>query len=178
MNPGKRFEEDFFNSFFREISVAGSRRKTRLLKYPQVQIDRVYDNVGGYVGVVSFCDFYSYTHPNMFYFELKSVTGKSLPFDNISDNQFVGLLARSNVFGIFAGLVIEFRDEAGGNHRAFFLDIREAASLRACADRKSISLGQCERLGLELFGQKKRVRYMYNVLPWLSVIKERCPHER
>ena len=155
MNRGKMFEEDFFKSF------SG---------YPEISIDRVNDNMGGYAGVSGFCDFNIYKYPNLFHLELKSTEAKSLSFDALTRHQFSGLLDKSQIPGICAGIVVEWHNDRSLFHAVYYLDIREWAFLKTTEDRKSLTLEHCMDKGIALLGWKKVTRYRYEILPWLQQI--------
>lgn len=65
-------------------------------------VNRVADNTAGYMGGRNICDFITYLYPNIFYFELKTTKGNTLPFSNITDNQWQGLLEKEKIEGVGA----------------------------------------------------------------------------
>ena len=96
VNRGKQFENVIRKSFER---VEG------------VSIDRLNDNTAGFKGVAGICDFIVYREPYEYYFECKSVHGASLPFSNITDTQWNGLLEKSKIEGVFAGVICWWIDK-------------------------------------------------------------------
>ena len=92
MNRGKDFEE----TFKKQMVTSG------------FDVNRVCDNTAGYMGGRNICDFITYVYPNIFYLELKSTKGNTLPFSNISKNQWAGLLEKENIEGAGAGIVVWF----------------------------------------------------------------------
>lgn len=92
MNRGKDFE-----SHFRKQMDAGG-----------FDVNRVADNTAGYMGGRNICDFITYLYPNIFYFELKTTKGNTLPFSNITDNQWQGLLEKEKIEGVGAGVIVWF----------------------------------------------------------------------
>ena len=70
-----------------------------------VSIDRLNDNTAGFKGVAGICDFIVYKEPYEYYIECKSVHGASLPFRNITDTQWSGLLEKSKIEGVYAGII-------------------------------------------------------------------------
>ena len=175
MNDGKRFEEDFYESFFetQKNLVTGNSVKQR--RFQNISIDRVYDNTGGYAGVAGFCDFNVFRQPNLFHLELKHISGSSLPLANITDKQYSGLLEKSNILGICAGLVICFDDK--DRHAVYFLDIRDVRNFKALNERKSIPQTFCELRGIVLEHVLKRTRYTYLVGTWLARIAKENNYE-
>ena len=96
VNRGKNFERVIKESF---------------LKVPEVSIDRLHDQTNGYAGSWNICDFIVYKEPYEYYIECKSVKGASLPFVNITDNQWSGLLEKSKIKGVCAGIICWFIDK-------------------------------------------------------------------
>lgn len=95
-NRGKKFENVIKESF---------------LKVPNVSIDRLHDQTTGFKGSQNICDFIVYKEPYEYYIECKSVHGASLPFSNISDTQWNGLFQKSQIEGVFAGVICWFIDK-------------------------------------------------------------------
>lgn len=90
VNRGKEFEQ---------------RIKEAFEKVPNVSIDRVHDQTTRYKGSTNICDFVVYKEPYEYYIECKSVHGNVLPFKNITDAQWSGLLAKSRIKGVYAGII-------------------------------------------------------------------------
>ena len=80
-------------------------------KVPNVSIDRLHDQTTGFKGSSNICDFIVYREPYEYYFECKSVHGASLPFSNITDTQWNGLLEKSKIEGVFAGVICWWVDK-------------------------------------------------------------------
>ena len=89
-NRGKKFERVIKDAF---------------QKVPGVSIDRLHDQTNGFRGSENICDFIVYRKPYEYYFECKSVHGNTLPFTNITDTQWNGLLAKSQIQGVCAGVI-------------------------------------------------------------------------
>ena len=96
VNRGKQFE-DVIKASFENI--------------PGVSIDRLHDQTTGYMGSRNICDFIVYKKPHEFYIECKSVHGNTLPFSNITDNQWKGLLDKSKIPGVYAGVICWWVDK-------------------------------------------------------------------
>ena len=102
-------------------------------KVPGVSIDRLHDQMNGFAGSANISDFIMYKYPHEYYIECKSVHGNTLPFSNISKNQWNGMLEKSKIDGVFAGvmcclwcttspgLTIPFALHLSHNPPAFFL---------------------------------------------------------
>lgn len=80
-------------------------------KVPHVSIDRLHDQTTGFRGSQNICDFIVYREPYEYYFECKSVHGVSLPFSNITETQWSGLLEKSKIEGVFAGIICWWVDK-------------------------------------------------------------------
>ena len=90
-------------------------------KVPGVSIDRLHDQTNGFKGSQNICDFIVYKEPYEYYFECKSVHGRTLSihsiphtgkdgkvcgfYGNITDKQWGGLLEKSKIPGVFAGII-------------------------------------------------------------------------
>lgn len=87
---GKEFELKFKKDFIRTV--------------PDSSIDRIYDSVSGYKSVSNIADFICYKFPNLFFIELKSCKGASLPFLNIT--QYDKLKDKVGILGVRAGVIL------------------------------------------------------------------------
>lgn len=154
MNRGKDFEANFREQ----------------LNNNGFDVNRVADNTAGYMGGRNICDFIVYNYPNIFYFELKTTKGNTLPFSNITDNQFNGLIEKEKVAGAGAGVVVWFLD----HDKTFF--VSAGALLRFKAEgvkslhinvltEKAQAFENCSYFKIfEIKGKKKRVFFNYNML--------------
>lgn len=95
-NRGKQFEDVIKQAFE---------------KVPGVSIDRLNDNTAGFKGIAGICDFIVYKEPYEYYIECKSVHGNTLPFRNITDTQWNGLLEKSKIEGVHAGIICWWVDK-------------------------------------------------------------------
>lgn len=80
-------------------------------KLHNVSIDRIHDQTTKYKGSQNICDFIVYREPYEFYFECKSIHGNTFPLSNITDTQYKGLLNKSQINGVFAGIIIWWIDK-------------------------------------------------------------------
>lgn len=96
VNRGKSFENEI---------------RKQLERMSGVSVDRVHDQTTGFRGSKNICDIIAYRYPNEFYFECKTVHGNVLPFSNISDNQWKGLVEKSTKLGVFAGIICWWVDK-------------------------------------------------------------------
>lgn len=149
-NSGKDFEEDFKKS-------VGN----------QVALTRLYDVVGGNMGVAHICDFIVGFSPWTFYLELKSTKTNTLPLRNISTTQYEGLLDKSKYRGNIAGLLIQYRKY--GEH--YFVPIQEIEYLRN-KGRKSVQIKDIHNKLITSYpfpATLKRTRYNYNFLEFIKL---------
>lgn len=153
-NRGKKFEQVIREAFE---------------KVPGVSIDRIPDQTMRYRGAQNICDFIVYKEPYEYYIECKSVHGNTLPFSNISSAQWEGLLKKSKIEGVFAGVLCWWIDKDVTK----FIPIqvledekyREAKSIRYDAD---LGLGFVNNNGIlvpivQIQGKKKRVFFDYDM---------------
>ena len=137
--------------------------RTAFLKVPNVSIDRLHDQTTGFKGSQNICDFIVYKEPYEYYIECKSVHGASLPFSNITDTQWNGLLEKSKIEGVFAGVICWWIDK----DKTMFLPIHILDDLRRNHNYKSYRYDYSHWNGIqktiEIKGKKKRVFFDYNM---------------
>ena len=104
------------------------------------------------------CDFEVYNPytRQLFYLELKTVKGVSIPFNNIKDNQIEGLLD-SRKYGIISGLLINM------NSRVYWLDIIDFVTFKNTTERKSLPLEYLKEKGLFIPSHKLQKYYRYDL---------------
>jgi len=161
VNRGKKFEKVVQECFERINDVS---------------IDRIHDQTTGYRGSSNICDFIVYREPNEFYFECKSVHGNTLPFSNITETQWEGLLEKSAIPGVYAGIICWWIDK--GVTR--FIPIQELQDLKDINvksiryDSKfPVDFGNGLYESIEIPAAKKRVFYDYDMEALLNEIAER-----
>lgn len=134
-------------------------------KVPNVSIDRLHDQTTGFKGSSNICDFIVYREPYEYYFECKSVHGNLFPFRNLTDTQYNGLLEKSHIEGVFAGVICWWVDK---DFTAFIpiQSIERAVE----ADWKSFRY-DLEGHFIEITGKKKRVFFDYDMEKFLNEIQ-------
>ena len=144
-NRGKKFEQVIREAFE---------------KVPGVSIDRIPDQTMHHKGAANICDFIVYKEPYEYYIECKSVHGNTLPFSNISSAQWEGLLKKSKIEGVFAGVICWWVNK----DVTLFIDIRRLEYLRD-AGLKSIRYDNEEwtDLIMPIKGKKKRIFFEYDM---------------
>lgn len=93
-NYGKRFEDKF--------------KKDWQSSFPEGTIDRLRDNMSGYLNISNISDFIGYNYPNIFYLECKSCLGNTFPFSDLT--QYDKLKYKVSIKGARVGVVIWFRE--------------------------------------------------------------------
>ena len=156
INRGKQFEDVIKKAF---------------LQVPDVSIDRLHDQTNGFLGSANTCDFIVYKKPYEYYIECKSVHGNTLPFSNITDTQWKGLLEKSKIEGVFAGVICWWIDKDVTR----FMPIQVLDYLRE-EGYKSIRFDAFPfRLDLlpiiEIKGKKKRVFFDYDMEDFFNDIR-------
>ena len=167
-NYGKEFERQVFKNFSEIESVS---------------IDRIPDQVTRYRGSSSnICDFLVYCEPKLLYLECKSTHGASLSiysnpkmgkdgklhgfYGDIRDSQWEGLLKKSEIKGVRAGVIIWFVDK----DVTFYVPI-EILSYMRMQGQKSINFEtepytlvteHGERPMVAIPGTKKRTLFEYD----------------
>lgn len=136
-------------------------------KVPGVSIDRLHDQTTGWKGSTNICDFIVYREPYEYYIECKSVHGASLPFSNITDKQWNGLLEKSKIKGVFAGVICWFVDK----DITLYIPI-DTLEFYKYRGYKSINYKQLDIWinyeAIEISGKKKRVFFDYDMEDFLD----------
>lgn len=148
INRGKQFEQIVRECFER---------------IPGVSIDRLHDQTTRYKGSsANICDFIVYQYPHQYYLECKSVHGNTLPFTNISDTQWKGLLAKSSIKGVYAGILCWWIDKDVTR----FIPIKLLQYMREVDEAKSYRYdfgGYVDFPAYEIKGSKKRIFWSYDM---------------
>lgn len=168
-NRGKKFEEVVRDAFE---------------KVSNTSVVRLHDQTNGYLGSSNHCDFIVYRKPYEFHIECKSVHGNTLSihsipkpdkhgvlhgfYGNITDTQWTGLLEKSKISGVVAGVICWWVDK----DVTLFIDIRRLEYLRN-AGLKSIRYDNDEwtDLIIPIKGKKKRVFFDYDMEGFLDEIR-------
>ena len=162
-NRGKKFEEVIKESF---------------LKIPNVSIDRLHDQTNGFAGSSNICDFIVYREPYQYYFECKAVHGNTLSihsnepkrkYGNISNKQWEGMLEKSKILGVFAGVICWWIDK----DVTLFIPIQTLQILKTL-EYKSIryDINTTNYVIIPIPGKKKRVFFDYDMNRFLWEIED------
>lgn len=90
VNYGKKFEQKFKEDFLKSL--------------PNSTIDRLYDVTMGYKAISQISDYIGYRFPNIFYLEIKTHKGASIPIDNIT--QYEKLICKIGIPGVRVGVIL------------------------------------------------------------------------
>lgn len=109
-----------------------------------------------------------YKEGTLNYFECKAIHGNTLNFKSyIRDNQWNGLLAKSFISGINAGIICWFIDV----DKTVFLDIQDLQYLSECENKSFNIMKDINKIPVtEIDGIKKRVFFEYNLEKFLEDI--------
>lgn len=80
-------------------------------KVPETSVVRLHDQTTGYIGSSNHCDFIVYHKPYEYHIECKSVHGNTFPLSNITDTQYKGMLEKSQIDGVIAGVICWWIDK-------------------------------------------------------------------
>lgn len=179
VNRGKQFEKKIRDAFE---------------KVPGVSIDRVTDQTTKYLGSTNICDYIVYKKPYEYYIECKSVHGNTLSiysipkpdkkgvlhgfYGNISDAQWTGLLEKSKIEGVVAGVICWWIQK----DITLFIPIQilEAERLEG---KKSIKFdyenqflgyypsSELEIKTIKILGEKKRVYFDYDMEDFFNKVR-------
>lgn len=147
INRGKDFENAIKESFE---------------KVPNTNVVRLLDPQRGYAGVRNICDFVVYHYPHQYLIECKSVYGNTLPFSNITKNQWEGL-TNANCFGVRSGYMVWFID----HDITLFVTAKLLDSLKQDG-YKSLNVKDVDKLSRDtnlyvIKGTKKRIMFEYDM---------------
>ena len=140
--------------------------KSAFEKVDGVSIDRLHDQTTGFKGSKNICDFIVYKEPYEYYIECKSVHGNTFPFSNITDTQYSGLLEKSKIQGVFAGIIVWWTDK----------DITKYIPIECIKwnkenDYKSLRYNHNGTKFIEIKGKKKRVFFEYDMEEFFNEIQ-------
>lgn len=162
VNRGKQFEDIIKEGF---------------LKVPDVSIDRLHDQTNGYLGSSNICDFIVYKKPYEYYIECKSVHGNTLSihsndqkkkYGNITNKQWEGLLEKSKIKGVFAGIICWWIDKDITRFIPIqILQCEKDGGMKSIRYDADLGIGYQDEYQfspvIDLKGKKKRVFFDYDM---------------
>lgn len=126
-------------------------REDFMRTFPDGTIDRLYDPVGGYVGIKNICDFIAFYKKNIFYLEVKSKDGNTFPFANLT--QYDKLIKKVGIPGVRTGVILWFKD----HDIALYVPIKIITEMKK-AGKKSLNIKDISNYNIyKLPSIKKRV---------------------
>lgn len=135
---------------------------------PDTSVTRLIDPQAGYAGVRNICDFIVYKYPTQFFLECKSCHGNTLSihsnnpkkmYGEITNTQWEGLLEKSEVRGVVAGVLIWFID----HDKTVFVPIQRLKQYRQDG-YKSVNITKMwDDDWCALDGRKKRIYFEYDM---------------
>ena len=145
---GKKFEEDFKNSFSKKLFIyklkdAGGWGKAKETRFT----------------ISNMCDYIAFTGKTLLLLELKSTKGKSIPFDRIRKNQYRDLEKETGKENVIPAVVFNFRD----TEETILVHINTLIEYKNTTERKSYPLNWIKDNGVIIGQEKKRTRYKYNI---------------
>jgi len=167
-NRGKKFENVIRKAFE---------------KVEGVSIDRLHDQTTGFAGSTNICDYIIYKKPFEYYVECKSVHGNTLSihgtdekhkYGNITNTQWEGLLEKSKIKGVFAGILCWWVDK----DVTLFIPIQTLYIWRTQTEVKSVryDIYQKDLDVLKIDGKKKRVFFDYDMGSFFHAIEKEARH--
>lgn len=149
VNRGKQFEEQIRQAFE---------------NVPDTSVIRLIDPQSGYAGVRNICDFIVYRQPHQYFIECKSCYGNTLPFSNITENQWKGLAEASKIPGVIAGYMIWFID----HNRTVFVLAQSMVVHKELGEKSWNIAKQWDSDFYEIKGKKKRILFDYDMTGFLN----------
>ncbi len=131
-------------------------------RVPNTVVYRIPDQMTYKVGSANPCDFFIYHAPILYAIECKATNKPSLPFTNISDNQWKELFKMSQVDGVVAGVLCWFVNY----DRTAFLPIQFLMCLKQNG-AKSIRFDADDENIIDIPGRKKRIFFDYDLEEFL-----------
>ena len=154
-NSGKQFEENFKKSVPSDVHVYRFKDSTAS-----------FDGAKTKFAIYNSCDFEIFHGGNLYWLELKSHKGASLPLGCVRDTQVKELTKASNK-GVICGLLTYFSDKK----RVFWLDINDYNDFVNDNDRKSIPISYFEEEGIEVDVKMLSVNIRLDIKKFLSVFE-------
>lgn len=151
-NQGKRFEQDFANSFDRK----------------KWWVYRLRDNAASFAkgnntrfASSNICDYILFHNDTktLYLLELKSTKNSSIPYSMIRENQITEL-TYSSKYNLVAGFIFNFREK---NNVTYFMHINDFNEMTSCINKKSFNIMDIQKYNsIEINNKKKRTRYTYD----------------
>lgn len=153
VNRGKQFEQVIRDAFE---------------QVPNTSIVRLPDPTSGYLGVRNISDFVVYHYPYQYFIECKSVHGNTLPFGNLTYNQWYGLLEMSQIKGVVAGVICWWVDKDVTK----FIPIQLIQKMQdsGCKSIRYDIIWGSGYSTVDIKGKKKRVFFDYDMMEFFKEV--------
>ena len=106
-------------------------------------LDRLPDQMNGFVGSKNPCDFTLYKYPYKYYIESKATWADRFDFSMISDFQYTSLLEKSKIHGVYGYVIVLFASAK----RAFRIDINEIEKVKQ-SGKNSLNINKIDKWGI------------------------------
>jgi penicillin-binding protein-related factor A (putative recombinase) len=127
---------------------------------PDTSVTRLLDPQAGYAGVRNICDFIVYKYPTQYFLECKSIKGNTLNFkSDITKNQWDGMLEKSAIHGVVAGVIVWFID----HDKTIFVPIQDLEEMRIAGHKSFNVTSEYSTYYYHLEGKKKRIYFEYDM---------------
>ena len=184
VNRGKTFEDVIKDAFER---------------VPDTSVVRLHDQTTGYLGSSNHCDFIVYRKPYEYHIECKSVHGNTLSihsipkpdkhgvlhgfYGNITDTQWNGLVEKSKIEGVVAGVICWWIDkDVTAFIPIWYLDYIKRNHPEVKSINVNLMLKESEELEkyidfknphfIQIKGKKKRVFFDYAMKEFLEEVSK------
>ena len=151
MTPGKQCENDIKNSIPKDKNYFFYRFRDNAANFGSGNSNTRFSSN-------NLCDCLIMAKDKLFFVELKTHKGASLPLSAIRKNQLDGM-AKINHPNIRAVFIINFRDK----NKTYSIAAKELKNYFDNNDRKSIPIGYLEEHGTEIIAKKKITHYRYDL---------------
>lgn len=169
INYGKRFESDFQSSVIKAMDVtrlkdapSSFNKNCTVCKHNRIRFTPK-----------NICDFICYSYPNIFYIELKSHKGKSIPFaaicKNPKDTRLFEMVEKEENKGVYSFVIFNWRDI---ENKTYVVPAESVNEYIKYSPRKSIPYAWTFENGVRLDHKLKRIRYSYDIKKWLEEFNE------
>lgn len=103
--------------------------------------NRIPDQMTGQFGSKNICDFICYKYPFMYYIESKATWNDRWEFNQLTDTQYDGLLAKSKISGCYGVIIVLF----ASYKRAFAFHIEDIDTYIKTYGKKSLNISKIDR---------------------------------
>ena len=163
MNAGKQFEAD----------IKASCPKTAYIYRFRDSASSFGESTNTRFTPSNICDYLLFDDESrsLYFLELKTTKGASLPLSNIRENQIKQLTEAGERHNIIAGFVVNFREKE--NFTAF-IDIESFNQMLKNLEKKSFNIEDMRKYGcVEINSQKKKVNYRYDLSTFIDATKKK-----